>query len=318
MPSSAPLATGARLGPKAAIAIRAAIRMAGGREVCFVCTLDAKGVIETARVVARGDVSSVLALPGFANRGEMLVHNHPSGVLEPSGPDMDIAARIHDDGIGFGIVDNDATELYVVVEVPARSEFTTLRFDAIDRDLGPAGRIAAHHARYEDRPSQRAMAMEIARLYNEGGVGLLEAGTGVGKSLGYLVPALRWAAANNERTVVSTNTINLQEQLVGKDLPFLAGALADQKVRFALLKGWRNYLCLVRLEQARASGNALFEDGVQTELDALHEWAERTRDGSLADLPTPPRSELWDEVAAEADLCQRAQCPAYNKCFLFK
>ena len=95
------------------------------------------------------------------------------------------------------------------------------------------------------------MAVAIARLYNDGGVGLLEAGTGVGKSLGYLVPALRWAAANSERTVVSTNTINLQEQLVGKDLPFLERALPDQKVRFALLKGWRNYLCLVRLVQKR-------------------------------------------------------------------
>ena len=230
--------------------------MAGGREVCFVCTLDANAVVETARVVARGDVSSVLALPGFANRGEMLVHNHPSGVLEPSGPDMEIAARIHDDGIGFGIVDNEATDLYVVVEVPTRAEFTLLRSKAIDRDLGPDGRIADRLARYEDRPSQRAMAVEIARLYNDGGVGLLEAGTGVGKSLGYLVPALRWAAANGERTIVSTNTINLQEQLVSKDLPFLRDALADQKVRFALLKGWRNYLCLSRLDQARAAGNA--------------------------------------------------------------
>ncbi|HEY9227066.1 MAG TPA: JAB domain-containing protein, partial [Gemmatimonadaceae bacterium] len=310
--------TGARLSPKAAAAIRAAIRLAGGREVCFVCTLDSDGVVETARVASRGDIQSVLALPGFANRGEMLVHNHPSGVLEPSGPDMAIAARMHDDGIGFGIVDNAATDLYVVVEVPTRSEFNPLRFDAIDRDLGPEGSIAAHHARYEDRPSQRAMAVEIARLYNDGGVGLLEAGTGVGKSLGYLVPALRWAAANNERTVVSTNTINLQEQLVRKDLPFLGGALSDQKVRFALLKGWRNYLCLTRLQQARASGNALFEDGVQVELDAIHAWSERTHDGSLSDLTTPPRPDVWDEVAAEPDLCQRAQCPMYNKCFLFK
>lgn len=73
----------------------------------------------------------------------------------------------------------------------------------------------------------------------------------MGKSLGYLVPALRWAAANGERTVVSTNTITLQEQLVAKDLPFLQRALTDQPVRFALLKGWRNYLCLYRLEQAQ-------------------------------------------------------------------
>jgi ATP-dependent DNA helicase DinG len=317
MPPAASM-IGARLSPKAATAIRAAIRIAGGREVCFVCTLDSNGVLETARVVSRGDISSVLALPGFATRGEMLVHNHPSGLLEPSGPDMAIAARIHDDGIGFGIVNNDASDLYVVVEVPTRAEHTPLRPSDIDRDLGPDGGIAARHARYEDRPSQRAMAVEIARLYSEGGVGLLEAGTGVGKSLGYLVPALRWAAANGDRTVVSTNTINLQEQLVGKDLPFLKDALPDQKVRYALLKGWRNYLCLSRLEQARSSGNALFEDGVQSEIDAIHAWSERTNDGSLADLTTPPRSELWDEVSAEPDLCQRAQCSHYSKCFLFK
>ena len=313
---AAPPAT--RLSPAAALAIRAAIRLAGGREVCFVCTLDSNGVVQTARVVARGDVRSVLALPGFASRGEMLVHNHPSGLLEASEPDLQIASKIHDDGIGFAIVNNSATELYVVVEVPARAEHRLLSFERIDGDLGPKGAVARQHARYEDRPSQRAMAVEIARLYNDGGVGLLEAGTGVGKSLGYLIPALRWAAANGERTVVSTNTINLQEQLVRKDLPFLEAALDDQKVRFALLKGWRNYLCLVRLQLARSSGNALFEDGVQQELDTIQEWSERTQDGSLSDLTAAPRPELWDEVAAEPDLCQRAQCSLYSKCFLFK
>jgi len=318
MPPSPAAPPASRLSTAAAQAIRAAIRLAGGREVCFVSTLDSNGVVQTARVVSRGDIRSVLALPGFATRGELLIHNHPSGLLEPSGPDLEIAARFADDGVGFAIVNNGATDLYVVVEVPTRAEFRPLSFERIDHDLGPDGGVASEHARYEDRPSQRAMAVEIARLYNDGGVGLLEAGTGVGKSLGYLVPALRWAAANGERTVVSTNTINLQEQLVGKDLPFLARAFPDQKVRFALLKGWRNYLCLVRLEQARASGHALFDDGVQTELDSLQAWSERTTDGSLSDLTTAPRPEVWDEVAAEPDLCQRAQCPLYNKCFLFK
>jgi ATP-dependent DNA helicase DinG len=307
-----------RLSAKAATGIRAAIRLAGGREVCFVGTLDGDGIVQTARVVARGDSSSVLALPGFASRGEMLIHNHPSGNLEPSGPDMNVAGRLHDDGIGFAIVNNAASELYVVVEVPVAQNFTGLDPAAIDRDLGPDGAIAAQHQRYEDRPSQRQMASEIARLYNDGGVGLLEAGTGVGKSLGYLVPALRWAGVNGERTVVSTNTINLQEQLVGKDLPFLARTLTDQKVRFALLKGWRNYLCLVRLEQARSSGSSLFEDGMQQELEAIHAWSERTRDGSLSDLTITPRAEVWDEVSAEPDVCTRARCPAFDKCFLFK
>ena len=306
-----------RIAPPAAAAVRTAIQLAGGREVCFVCRVGDDGAIIAARVVARGDVQSVLALPGFAQRGELLLHNHPSGVLEPSGPDLDIAARMHDGGVGFAITDNDASAVYVVVEVPRDRTVEALDLPSIDDDLGSSGPIAAAHGRYEDRPTQRGYARAIAKLYNTGGIGLLEAGTGVGKSLGYLVPALRWAAANGERTIVSTNTINLQEQLVGKDLPFLEGALSDQPVRFALLKGWRNYLCRLRLEQARGAGATLFEDGMAADVEMLAAWADSTTDGSLGDLASPPRSEVWDEVAAEPDLCPRLQCPHFDRCFVF-
>ncbi len=297
--------------------MRAAIRLAGGREVCFVCQVDDDGTITAARVVARGDVRSVLALPGFAQRGELLLHNHPSGNLEPSNPDLEIAARMHDDGVGFAIVDNDASEVYVVVEVPRARRQSPVDLAAVEALLGANGAIARAHKRYEDRPSQRAFARAIARLYNGGGIGVLEAGTGVGKSLGYLIPALRWAAGNGERTIVSTNTINLQEQLVGKDLPFLAGALDDQQVRFAMLKGWHNYVCLLRLEQARAAGPTLFEGAGADDVEAIATWAERTTDGSLGDLATPPKPDVWDEVAAEPDLCLRLHCPHFDKCFLF-
>ena len=315
---SLPVSADGRLSKPAATAIRVAVRLAGGREVCFACQVDDEGVVRSARAVARGDATSVLALPGFAERGEMLVHNHPSGLLEPSQADLAVAARIHGNGIGFGIVDNDASELYVVVEVPRAARATPLDADAIDAALGPDGLVAHRMRQFEDRPAQRALASHIAALYNEGGVGLLEAGTGVGKSMGYLVPALRWAAANGERTVVSTATIALQEQLVGKDLPFLADALTDQKVRFALLKGWRNYLCLARLATADAGGAALFEAGMRAEFDTIRAWAERTSDGSVADLPTPPRAEVWDEVAAEHDVCTRTRCAHFDDCFLFK
>lgn len=311
-----------RLERAAAATIRTAIKFAGGNEVCFVGQLDEKGQIVKARVVARGDVSSVLALPGFAERGEMLLHNHPSGRLLPSDADLEIAARIHGNGIGFGIVDNEATKVYVVVEVPQEAKRVDISADSVDDDLGPNGLIAASMRltsgqAFEDRPSQRAMARAVADAYNGSSVALLEAGTGVGKSLGYLVPALRWAAANKERTVVSTNTITLQEQLVNKDLPFLQLALDDQPVRFALLKGWRNYLCKQRLEQARTAGASLLEANQLGELEVIAAWAERTKDGSLSDLATPPRSEVWDEVAAEPDLCGRLKCQFYDGCFLF-
>ena len=307
-----------RITPGAAAAVRSAIRLAGGREVCFVCTVDDTGMVQSARVVARGDAASVLALPGFANRGELLLHNHPSGWLEPSDADLAVAAKLHDDGIGFAITDNDGGRLYVVVEVPRAVREVTLVPGDVAAALGPDGPIAARLGRYEDRPSQREMARLIAQLFSRGGVGLIEAGTGVGKSLGYLVPALRWAAESGERTVVSTNTITLQEQLTTKDLPFLRDALKDQEVRFALLKGWRNYLCLQRLEQARTQAPVLFDDDASADLGMLEDWAEKTQDGSLADLPSPPRGEVWDEVAAEGDLCTRLKCPQFDRCFVFK
>ncbi len=309
-----------RLAPAVQALLRAEIEAAQGREVSFVARQDADGRIIEARVVARGTVDAVLALPGIAARGELLLHNHPSGVLEPSGADLTVAARLHDGGVGFGIVDNAVTACYVVVEVPrARA---VVRLDPIDVAglLAERGPVARELGAFEDRPSQRDMAAYTADVYNDGGVALLEAGTGVGKSFAYLVPALLWARENGERTVVSTNTINLQEQLVGKDLPILARALAgpDHTPSFALLKGWRNYLCLARLEQARAGRESLFDDARASELETLAAWANRTSDGSLADLADEPSGEVWDSVAAESDLCTRLKCPHFEHCFLFQ
>jgi ATP-dependent DNA helicase DinG len=308
-----------RLALPARARLAAEIAAAGGREVSFVADVDGDGVVVDVTPVARGTVGAVLALPGVAARGQMALHNHPSGALDPSQADLTVAARLHDAGVGFGIVNNDASELYVVVEVPRAQDYTSV--DAVEsaRALGPGGRVARLLPAFEDRPSQRDMAAYVADTFNEGGVSLLEAGTGVGKSFAYLVPAIEWARANRERTIVSTNTINLQEQLVGKDLPLLARAFGEDgdPPTYALLKGWRNYLCLARLELARAGQASLLEAERQGELDALAAWAARTTDGSLADLTDEPSEEVWDEVSAEADLCTRLDCPHFDRCFLF-
>ena len=310
----------ARLAERARAAIAEAVAEAGGREVAFVGDIDAEGTVTEVRVVARGTADAVLALPGVAGRGQMAIHNHPSGVLTPSGADLTVAARLHDAGVGFGIVDNAAAGLYVVVEVPKPRAVRGV--DAVDaaRLLAPDGAVARALRLAEDRPSQRDMAAFVADLYNDGGVGLLEAGTGVGKSFAYLVPALLWALANDERTVVSTNTINLQEQLVGKDLPLLAQAMGtdSRPVRYALLKGWRNYVCLSRLQHARAQVGSLLEPDRRDELDTVARWAKTTRDGSRSDLPFAPSDEVWDEVAAESDLCTRLRCPSFDQCFVFE
>ncbi|PYP39277.1 MAG: helicase [Gemmatimonadetes bacterium] len=311
-----------RLTAAARALLQEEIAAAHGREVSFVVRADPNGTLTDARVVARGTIDAVLALPGAAQRGEMLLHNHPSGFLEPSGADLHVAARLHDEGVGFGIVDNDVATLYVVVECPRAR--TIARLDSLDianllTESGPVARVLGTSA-FEDRPGQRDMAAYIADAYNDGGIALLEAGTGVGKSFAYLVPALEWARHNGERTIVSTNTINLQEQLVGKDLPILARAFStgERAVTFALLKGWRNYLCLSRLEQARAGQESLFDDGRAAELESIAGWASRTADGSLSDLVEEPSSDVWDAVAAESDLCTRLKCPHFERCFLFQ
>jgi ATP-dependent DNA helicase DinG len=309
-----------RIPPDLQLYLAAEIAAAGGREVSFVASLGPDACLVNARVVARGTVDRVLALPGVAARGEMLLHNHPSGLLEPSIADLSVAARLHDEGVGFGIVDNEGRALYVVVEVPRGREETSLDALEVVRQLGEGGPVAHALGQYEDRPSQRDMAAHIADAYNDGGVVLLEAGTGVGKSFAYLVPALAWARANGERTVVSTNTINLQEQLVGKDLPLLRDALATESraPSFALLKGWRNYLCLARLHQAVGAQRSLLEPDKYDELQSLFAWSARTTDGTLADLAVTPSHEVWDEVCAEADLCPRLQCAHFDACFLFR
>jgi ATP-dependent DNA helicase DinG len=301
----------------AAELVRREIARARGNEVCFIARVAEGAEVVEPRVLARGHAGAVLALVKDPPQPGLLIHNHPSGLLEPSEADFAVAARLWELGVGFAITDNDASELYVVVEPPEPDEHEPLDLDAIDAELGPTGPLAVRHPRYEDRPAQRALSRMIAGLYNTGGVGVAEAGTGTGKSVAYLLPAIRWALQNGERTVVSTNTINLQEQLVEKDLPLLRRALGEP-FRFALVKGRSNYVSIRRALLAKASAATLFEPEKQAELRGILDWLETTGDGSLSDLPFRPSAEVWDEVQSETDVCLRAKCPNFQDCFYQK
>ncbi|HET9441493.1 MAG TPA: helicase C-terminal domain-containing protein [Longimicrobiales bacterium] len=303
--------------PAAAKYIRAEIAKAKGNEVCFVATLDEHGAVASARAVARGHRAAVLAAVKDAEPGQLILHNHPSGQLDPSNADLEVAARLYEAGLGFAIVDNNAHELYVVLEPPRTRALIPLDVDEIAAALAPGGPVSfAHHA-YEDRPTQRDLAVAVARAYNDGGVAVLEAGTGTGKSVAYLIPAIKWALQNRERTVISTNTINLQEQLVRKDLPFLRQALGEQ-FRFALVKGRGNYISIRRAKLAEQTQTVLFEEMQQNSLSAVLEWLKTTTDGSLQDLPFTPPADVWEEVVSDSDVCLRAKCPHFEQCFYQK
>ena len=302
------------LSAEAAEILRREVRRARGNEVCFAGLVARDGMVTDLEVVARGNRAAVLAAARGLSSGKLLIHNHPSGDLTPSEADLTVAAQLYAAGLGLAITDNDASELYVVVEPGRSRELELLDGEAIAALLAPGGPVSRHHAGYEDRPTQRDLARQVTAAYNEGGVSLAEAGTGTGKTVAYLIPAILWAVRNRERTIVSTNTINLQEQLVGKDLPFLRRALGEA-FGFALVKGRGNYVSIRRAHAAAAAADLLFDTAQSAELKALSAWLEHTRDGSLQDLPFEPSAELWDEVVSDSDACLRARCPHFNACF---
>jgi ATP-dependent DNA helicase DinG len=202
--------------------------------------------------------------------------------------------------------------------------------------LGPDGRIAARLANYEQRPQQLEMADAVARAIAGKHHLVAEAGTGVGKSFAYLVPAILAAtqretarghaggaksAADDSpapKIVVSTHTISLQEQLIGKDLPLL-NAVIPREFSAVLVKGRRNYLSLRRMELALARSQSLFSTGQQLdELRKIRKWSKDTTDGSLSDLDFQPVGPVWDEVASDSGNCLGRRCSTYNKCFYYK
>ena len=298
--------------------IQTVIEEASGNEVFLVGSFSERYVIEEVRVVARGNDYSVPAVIESAKPGDVVIHNHPSGTLTPSDQDIQIASVFGNQGVGFLIVNNNASQVYVVVEPFFEKEIEPLDIEETKKALLPQGRVAdVMGEKYELRDEQLHMLESVTSSFNDNLISLIEAGTGTGKTLSYLIPAVAWALKNEERIVISTNTINLQEQLIDKDIPLLYNAFEDD-FNYSLVKGMRNYLCLLRTETIQ---EGLFEMADDDEVDPINEildWAKVTDDGSLSDLGFTPPDSVWDKVSAESDSCLRARCPYYSRCFFYK
>jgi len=167
---------------------------------------------------------------------------------------------------------------------------------------------------FEFRPQQQEMAVAVARALEEDRHLVVEAGTGVGKSLAYLVPSILFALEQHKKAIISTHTINLQEQLLHKDIPILKKTLPVE-FEAALMKGRQNYLCPRRLERALQSSKELFTGPEETELTRIAEWASTTRDGSLSDLSIEPDPKVWTQVCSEAHICTQKTCGQNPRCF---
>jgi len=167
---------------------------------------------------------------------------------------------------------------------------------------------------FEWRPEQQEMACAVARTLERGGHLVVEAGTGVGKSFAYVIPAILHAVRTRRKAVISTHTINLQEQLVFKDIPALQ-ALLPVEFEAALLKGRQNYCCGTRLSRALRQADGLFTSPQRAELERIQEWSLHTTDGSLSDFSEQPDAEVWAQVCSERSVCSQRTCGSNSRCF---
>ncbi len=304
-----------RLTPRVVEQIRRAIAEADGNEVFLVGTVGDDGLVDGVSIGARGNEEAVPVLAPHLAGGDVVIHNHPSGGTRPSAADLSIAARLGNEGIGFFIVDNDLASVYVVAEPVAPRRLTPLDEEELAGHLAPGGSLSRLYPLYEERKSQIAMLRLVCRSFNGDELCAAEAGTGVGKSLAYLLPAVAWAIQNDERVIVSTNTINLQQQLMDKDIPLVKRILGTD-LKVVLVKGRRNYLCLHRLNEA-LDEMSLFDE-TDPEILAIREWARTTDTGSRTDLSFFPSEESWSRVCSESDACLGLRCGHREGCFVLK
>src|SRR5580698_6977736 len=181
----------------------------------------------------------------------------------------------------------------------------------VEELFSPTG-ILSRAKNFEYRPQQQRMAVAVAKALEGREHLVVEAGTGVGKSLAYLAPAILHAVAKSRKAVVSTHTINLQEQLTQKDLPMLEQIL-PVKFSYTMLKGRANYLCSRRLAKAMQQSDSLFTSPEQEELRRIAEWAKTTKDGSLSDFEIEPDMKVWSHVCSERGLCSPKICGSQSE-----
>ena len=304
--------------PEAADVLRREIEQIDGAEVFAVGRCDPNYVVCDLSVLARGNKGAAPVVGPTLIRGQVVIHNHPSGDLTPSDADVSAAASLAARGIGFWIVDNSVSRIRSVTD-PLVSETGSIIIDPADiRHLfSPSGPFAARFPGYETREGQIQMALAVAQAFSDGGHLVVEAGTGTGKSLAYLAPAFLWARRNSTRIVVSTNTINLQEQMIHKDIPAISDALGEE-VRAVLVKGRGNYLCLRKLNRVLDDQDRALEPALRGAFAQVLAWAYATDTGDRSDMDFEPNSEVWEMVSSESDMCLHAKCPHFAECFFHR
>lgn len=297
--------------------IKKEIELASGNEVFFRGIVDKESKVIDIEVLARGNETSVPAILKHMKKEEVIIHNHPSGYLYPSDNDVQISALYNERKNGASyIVNNQVDDIYCIVELK-KEENQSIDIGAY---FEKKGLLSREFDEFEYRHEQYEMAKHIEKGINEEKKVVVEAGTGTGKTLAYLIPAIEWAVKNEKKVIVSTNTINLQEQLLNKDIPIIKKVM-EKDFKYALIKGRGNYACWRKFEQMNKNellDFSEFSSDQKNQFEILSNWIMTTENGDKGELSFEVDNIVWEYFASENDMCSINKCPNREKCYFLK
>ncbi|MDD7391836.1 MAG: ATP-dependent DNA helicase [Fusobacteriaceae bacterium] len=250
-------------------------------------------------------------------REEVYIRVAKGNQLYPSDLELEISEDLYNKkNVAFCILSNKLDDFYFVQDIDR------INLDKID--IAPffekEGVLAKSIKNFEYREEQKSMALSVQRGINENKKIIVEAGTGTGKTLAYLIPAIKWAIQNQKKIIIATNTINLQEQLLYKDIPIVR-SIIDEKFSYALVKGRNNYLCKRLFNEVSIKGNVdldLFGSESKEQLEHILKWGNKTETGDKSELPFEVNGDVWELVQSTTELCIGKKCPHRKQCFYMR
>ena len=249
-------------------------------------------------------------------RDEIVIRTTKPNQLYPSDQELEVTEELYNKkNIAYCLLSSELDDFYFVQDIDR------VYLEQIDvKDYFSEEGILVRDIGFEYRKEQEDMAHAVEKSVNENKKLIVEAGTGTGKTLAYLIPAIRWAVENKKKVIIATNTINLQEQLLLKDIP-LAKSIIKEDFSYALVKGRNNYVCK-RLFNELALGKNIdietYSIEAREQIDYILKWGHKTKTGDKADLPFEVLPEVWELIQSTTELCIGKKCPYRKECFYMK
>ena len=251
------------------------------------------------------------------SKNEVIIRTTKPNQLYPSDMELELSEELYNRrNIAYCLLSSDLDDFYFVQDI----DRTFLEEVDIKNYFAKDGILAKEIKGFEYRKEQEEMAHYIQDAINEDRKIIIEAGTGTGKTLAYLIPAIKWAVANKKKVIIATNTINLQEQLLLKDIP-LAKSIIKEDFSYVLVKGRSNYLCK-RLFNELSIGRSIdietFSMEAREQIEYILKWGNKTKTGDKAELPFEVYPDVWELVQSTTELCLGKKCPYRKECFYMK